>query len=367
MTRQREPSTMRGRSVAWILSVLLWASVASAQSMTVANVRVLQRTGTKWADITYDLTGEGHSATVTVELSQDDGLTWSSQASTFAADGDVGTGVLPGLGKHIAWNAGADVPDRYGSDWRVRITATGGGLSGGTSVTTPAGTTHEMVQVPAGSFEMGSTANSNEQPVHTVNLDGYYLDTYEVTNAQYEAYVTTGGGVASSYANDSRFNVADHPVVGVSWIDAEGYCGWAGLRLPTEAEWEKAARGTDERTYPWGDETATCDRAVMLGGGKSGCGTNTTWPVGSKPAGVSPYGAQDMAGNVYEWVADWYASDYYGSSPDSNPTGPVTGSYRVLRGGSRNNSTWNLSASIRRTNKPSYRSSYPGFRCAQDE
>ena len=123
------------------------------------------------------------------------------------------------------------------------------------TVTTPVGTTHEMVHVPAGPFEMGSeSGGSDERPVNTVELNGCYIDKYEVTNTHYQAFVQAKGRSQPYYANDNQFNAAQQPVVGVSWFDAEEYCGWAGLRLPTEAEWEKAAKGTDGRTYPWGME-----------------------------------------------------------------------------------------------------------------
>ena len=225
-----------------------------------------------------------------------------------------------------------------------------------------------MVHVPAGPFEMGSTSGgSDERPVHTVELSGYWIDKYEVTNAQYGAYVSTGGGAASKLTNDGTYNGPQQPVVGVSWNDAVGYCTWAGLRLPTEAQWEKAARGTDGRTYPWENGTAKCARAVMYEGG-DGCGRGSgAWNVGSKPAGVSPYGAHDMAGNVWEWVADWYDSGYYAVSPSSNPTGPSSGSTRVLRGGSWGLSAINLRAAVRDRLNPTSRINSLGFRCAQDE
>lgn len=236
-----------------------------------------------------------------------------------------------------------------------------GGVSPGTSVTTPAGTVHELVHVPAGPSEMGSeSGGSDERPVHTVELDGYFIDKFEVTNELYRAFVQATDGELPLFESDSRYNGAQHPVVGVSWFSAEAYCGWAGLRLPTEAEWEKTARGTDGRTYPWGE-------GIDAGKANYGQKVGTVVPVGSYPAGVSPYGAHDLAGNAFEWVADWYDSGYYGSSPASNPTGPSNGRVRVLRGGSWYGDPRILRASGRFRHAPSLRNIYFGFRCARDQ
>jgi formylglycine-generating enzyme required for sulfatase activity len=202
-----------------------------------------------------------------------------------------------------------------------------------------------MVYVPEGEFLMGSTDAQVEEavqmckgcpqeyfeaemPRHTVALDAFWIDQTEVTNAQYRKCLDAGVCRKPVYWDNSDFSAPDQPVVGVTWNDARTYCEWAGGRLPTEAEWEKAARGTDGRTYPWGNEPATCER-VSYGGcvGKAS-------PVGSYPTGASPYGALDMAGNVWEWVADWYAEHYYSRSPDHNPQGPDSGGVRGLRGGS---------------------------------
>jgi serine/threonine-protein kinase len=161
-----------------------------------------------------------------------------------------------------------------------------------------------LVFVPAGEFIMGSNAyDIDEQPERTEYVDTFWIDKTEVTQAMY-AKCTAPGCKKSAcvYAGDN------YPVVCVTWKDANAYCEWAGRRLPTEAEWEKAARGTDGRIYPWGNEPATCDYAVMddlLGRGNGCGGGNSAWEVGSKPEGISPYGALDMAGNVAEWVADW--------------------------------------------------------------
>jgi len=224
---------------------------------------------------------------------------------------------------------------------------------------TPTPSAPPMLYVPAGEFTMGSDRNSNEQPVHTVYLDAFYIDKTEVTNAQYRKCVEAGGcdtPVKTTYYDNADY--AQHPVVYVSWNDADAYCQWAGKRLPTEAEWEKAARGTDGRTYPWG-EGIDCDHAQY-----GGCGGGTV-PVGSKPKGASPYGALDMAGNVWEWVADWYDSGYYSQSPRRNPPGPDSGGGRVLRGGSLHGNQRFTRCAYRVGGNPGYWYFYVGFRCAK--
>jgi len=237
----------------------------------------------------------------------------------------------------------------------------------------------DEVLIPASSFWMGCNeavddCYSDEYPYHEVYLDAYYIDRTEVTAAAYESCVTAGGCTApagsGSYSTYQKPGMEGHPVNYVTWFQAESYCAWAGKRLPTEAEWEKAARGTDGRKYPWGNEAATCDYAVMYDGG-NGCGTGETWDVCSKsPAGDSPYGLCDMAGNVWEWVADWYDSDYYATSPANNPTGPNSGSGRVKRGGSFGG-FGDVGDFLRVSNRgygdPSYSVYDYGFRCARSE
>ena len=225
--------------------------------------------------------------------------------------------------------------------------------------------TRDMVKVPAGEFTMGSTQYDHEKPPHKVYLDGYYIDRTEVTVAAYRRYVSATGRSMPSAPSWGWQD--DHPVVNVAWTDAKTYCEWKGKRLPTEAEWEKAARGADGRTYPWGEEKPSCERVVMDDGG-NGCGRNSTWPVGSKSAGASPYGALDMSGNVWEWCADGYDGDYYKSSPSRNPKGPSSASARVLRGGSWGNDDPSyLRAAVRSRYSPTFRGVSFGFRCARNE
>jgi len=233
-----------------------------------------------------------------------------------------------------------------------------------------------MVYVPEGDFSMGSdNIRLDERPVHTVYLDAFWIDQTEVTNRMYALCVAEGAcqpptnsssrGRSSYYGNPEFDN---YPVSYVDWNMAEAYCRWAGRRLPTEAEWEKAARGTDGGTYPWGNSPPTCTLASLpsLGYGKSSCVEATT-AVGSYLAGASPYGALDMAGNVWEWVNDWYSGTYYNQSPASNPTGPASGDYRVLRGVSWGNNVDNVRSAYRFGGNPTiYSSPYIlGFRCSR--
>jgi formylglycine-generating enzyme required for sulfatase activity len=227
------------------------------------------------------------------------------------------------------------------------------------------------VLVPAGEFLMGSSdGGSDEKPQRKVYLDAYRMDRTEVTNAMYAQCVAAGACKApadissrtrSKYYNDPQY--ANYPVLYVSWDAAQAYCKWAGGRLPTEAEWEKAARGTDGRVYPWGNAEPNCDRLNYNSGNRACIGDTT--PVGAYPQGASPYGALDMAGNVWEWVADWYGESYYASAPARNPPGPGSGQYRVLRGGSWLNDQGDVRAASRSRNGPDDVNHNVGFRCVR--
>ncbi len=242
-----------------------------------------------------------------------------------------------------------------------------------------------MVRIPAGEFWMGCNpevdddCDDDEKPGRKVWLDEYFIDRTEVTFEQYQRCVDAGtcthhwddgtcfvytGGKWKKGVLPVSFRGRKQPVVCVDWNQAEAFCRWAGKRLPTEAEWEKAARGVDGRKYPWGNREASCDYAVMDDGG-DGCGKDRTWPVCAKERGNSPYGLCDMAGNVWEWVSDWYGKEYYESGATRNPKGSKDGEYRVLRGGCWSNHPNTLRTSSRLRFNPTNRLYYYGFRCAR--
>jgi formylglycine-generating enzyme required for sulfatase activity len=263
-----------------------------------------------------------------------------------------------------------------------------------------------MVFIPAGEFLMGSPSGTNslpdEQPQRRVYLSGFYIDPYEVTNEDYARFVESTGHRAPENSNPASTLWADrrplsgserHPVVNVSWGDALAHCRWAGKRLPTEAEWEKAARGVDGRRYPWGNawDASLANSASYWAGRTVEFANSTEWeafwitgegatiarekglkgevltlPVGSFPGGVNSYGLYDMAGNVAEWVQDWYDPNYYRSAPLSDPGGPERGAIKAMRGGSWLKPAISLRTSDRDWGVMDSRPSGTGFRCAKD-
>lgn len=261
-----------------------------------------------------------------------------------------------------------------------------------------------IIYIPGGEFMMGaasgdSDAKADESPVRTVFLDPFWIDKTEVTNAMFErfandtGYQTDAEKTGKSLAIDARRQWVDtkganwrypqgqrggkfkanHPVVQVNWSDAVAYCEWAGGSLPTEAQWEKAARGADGKIYPWGNQRPGnqsanfADRTVKLAYSDSSVndGFAYTAPVGNYPQGASEYGALDMAGNVWEWINDWYGENYYSQGDTNNPTGPASGEQRVLKGGAWNNKRIDLRTSNRGKYEVFLHNDYDGFRCVR--
>jgi len=219
--------------------------------------------------------------------------------------------------------------------------------------------TANMVLIPAGNFNMGNASyGGDEVPVHSVYLDAYYIDKYEVTFDQYDAFCAA---TSRATASDSGFGRGNRPVINVTWYDANAYCQWAGKRLPTEAEWEKACRGGTNTAFYWGDDPGY----TLLG--------NYAWDYNNSPGGTQPvggklpnaFGLYDMSGNVWEWCADWYDSGYYAVSPLNNPLGPASGGARILRGGTWDCNDDGLSSAYRYAFDPTLSDGDIGCRCAR--
>lgn len=228
-----------------------------------------------------------------------------------------------------------------------------------------------MVMIPAGEFLMGSPegkGRADERPQRAVYLDAFVIDQVEVTNERYMAFVKATGHRTppNPYGTGPLVSLAgiEHlPVVQTTWYDAKAYCTWAKKRLPTEAEWEKAARGTDGRLYPWGNQPPTATRANF---DREWEDEKTLHPVGSLPGGDSPYGVKDMAGNAREWVSDWYDADYYQDAPSRNPPGPdKKGVVRSIRGGSWHSPASDITTSARGRGGFALQTHGTGFRCAR--
>jgi formylglycine-generating enzyme required for sulfatase activity len=391
----------------FVLALLAFLAVSFAAPPVVANVQFRQ-TGPGMVEITYDLSDPDgdNDFTVTFDVSTDGGSTFGIKPKRYW--GAAGTGIKAGAGKKIVWDALGDCGRLQDSDIVVRIKADDGRLAPAPppekpkpkqptqeqpkpeSENLPAGMeaigsgeyrwtkdNSVMVKVPAGTFRMGSTdGDDDEKPPHDVYLSEFYIDKYEVTNRQYKQFCDATGRAAPSDPGFTGMpnyftSYPSYPVACVSWTDAEAYATWAGKSLPTEAQWEEAARGTDGRKYPWGNEEPDAGgfyRANYSGTDSISArrdGFRYTSPVGSYERGKSPYGCYDMAGNVWEWCQDWYDESYYGRSSGNDPTGPSSGSSRVLRGGSWINYARYLRCANRGWNEPAYRLGNIGFRCAR--
>ena len=373
---------------------------ATAAVPQVTNVLAVQRSGTKLVDVTYDLyDADGHAMTVALYISSDGGVSFPIQCVTVT--GDVGAGILSGTGRHIEWDAGIDYPGHVGDTYAPKVTADDGQAPTG------------MVWIPAGNVRMGQTGIAT--PVHDFYVAGFYIDRYEVSNVKYKAFIDAGGYTTQAYWNPvgwawrvaNRFTLPANwnsntyhgggiagndqfPVNGVSWWEADAYCRWAGVRLPTEAEWEKAAKGgcethgdpgqcdaSDTPTYPWGEDISG-PQANYYGSGDPYESNGWTTPVGyydgSNHGGYqtinspSPYGLYDVAGNVWEWCSTKYATYPYNPN-DGREKPPVSYSecWRVLRGGSwYGYGTFNyLRCAYRYYNYPDLRDGISGFRCVR--
>ena len=377
--------------LAFTYPILIALSVDN-NALVVKNVHVQQRQGTRIVDITYDVEdADDDPLTISVHVSFDGGNNFETDfVKTCIENSDIGENIKPGSGKHIAWDAGADAPDIYTLEFVAKVIA---------EDIPEEPPPRKMRLIPAGEFSMGDhhdVGRDDEKPIHTVYLDAYYIDETEVTNEQYCAFLNDYGKnqdaaghelldlddsdclietVGNTYKPKSGYE--KHPVIEVSWYGAAAYAQWAGARLPTEAEWEKAARGgLVGKKYPWGDDITHDDANDSRTGGKDKW--ERTSPVGSFPP--NGYGLYDMAGNVWEWCADEYDSDYYSKSPKNNPTGPGvpilfvdnnftnvnTSSLRVLRGGGWYYDAYYLRCAVRYYLEPSPADYRLGFRCSQD-
>ncbi|MEW6356603.1 MAG: formylglycine-generating enzyme family protein [Planctomycetota bacterium] len=223
----------------------------------------------------------------------------------------------------------------------------------------------EMALVPAGEFTMGSEkGEKDEGPVHKVYLDAFYIDKFEVSNERYRRFMAETGAAPPGSMVDENLYGDDQPVLLVSRSAADAFCRWSGKRLPTEAEWEKAARGTDDREYPWGNDPPDAGGVYRCNYDVIEDGYQYTAPVKSFPNGVGPYGCYNMAGNVWEWCNDWYDPGYYKESPAFNPQGPPPREYASHRGGSFSNKIGHMRSAYRSGFYHSMPNPVIGFRCA---
>ena len=349
-----------------------------------------RRPTTTWVDVEYTLPEFDQWYTVVMEASAEDDQSFGIPVLSIV--GDIGI-VKGGENHRITWDAGADAPGFFLESWRIRLFA-----QPGNGPLLPEYSS--LLRINAGQFEMGSlTGDRNEAPVHVVELDSFWIDRLEISNRAFMYFVQITGhrtlaeqqGKSVIYKDGGYQEVVDahwsspighpsnlrefldHPVVQIAWPDADAYCKWAGKRLPTEAEWEYASSASAKSFFPWGDTAPDSNLQYRANYGSNSCcrendqdGFLNTAPVGSFPSGASPFGVHDMAGNVWEWTADWYSGTYYSSSPKRNPRGPATGAERVLRGGSWISYPFMLRTTYRGKHTPDTRHNYGGFRCVRE-
>ena len=366
---------------------LFMATAQGANSLPeVRNLHVQQRPGTRLVDITFNLfDADGDALSVDLGASDGNGATsWKIKPRTVS--GDVGEGIIPGAGKLIVWNVGEDLPGVKNPNFKIRLVVDDGYAPGPQEEIIWEKDGARMVLIPEGLLEMGDHFNEGseaERPLHDVILDAFYMDATEVTNSMYANFLnaagkTSDGGLTWINIGSSNIELVegqyrpkkgfeDHPVVFVSWYGAAAYAQWAGKRLPTEAEWEYAARGgLIGKRYPWGNEI---DSTMANYAGN----VNNTTPVGTYPPNA--YGLYDMAGNVWEWCMDEYQANFYAASPEKNPVAGALVSFvnddftnvtntRVLRGGSWFIYPSTLRVAQRLFDPPSLMFDSLGFRCA---
>ena len=372
---------MKRISLLCMLLVILCVNTYAAAPV-VSNVTASQRTDdSNIVDIYYNVS-DSDTATLTIcVMVSSNGGRQSYTISASSVSGDVGSSVSSGTGKHIIWNVGTTIPGAYSASYKISVIASDSAFSG------------QMIYITAGSFLMGNNSidndavysNSSELPQHPISLSGYWIGKYEVTRGEYRQFMNAGGYSNSSYWSTAGWTwkgtrmepdywaanqdwgtgiftqTDNHPVVGVNYYESEAFCNWAGGHLPTEAQWERAARwtGSSPNVYPWGN---TWDQQKCNNENDSLYPRCQTAPVGSYS---SLSGCQDMAGNVREWCQDWYLSRYYLLSPSSDPPGPASGVSRVLRGGGWNDSVNYSRCAYRYSNYPYDNLNSSGFRLAR--
>lgn len=363
---------------------LAGAALAQNQAPVVTNVSANQVAGTGFVRITYDVAdADGDSVNVWILGASNSGSSFDLTPRTIT--GDVNKKLVPGPGKVIMWNAAMDYPGRYFPTVVVRVVATDGVGPGG-----------EMVYVPGGTFTMGNTEQPGISNPHLVQLSPYYIDKYEVTVAEYKQFVDAGGyneplfWSTAGWAWKSGLNqppgwgqsdyhmstqYPSFPVVYVTYYEAEAYAAFVGKRLPTEAEWEYAARGTDGRIYPWGSSIDSTRANFSISRDPYEHDAISSTPVGFYDGGShgapafnttdspSPFGLYDMAGNAREWVRDWFEG--HDGNPTVDPQGPSGGSTRVNRGGGFWSNKYGLRSDLRSYDIPGRQSGDYGFRLAK--